>query len=127
MASSGRLLAETRRKSLPRLGKTVHTDPQALHHFLANAEWSVKDLRAKRLELLHQALGETPFILCLDATGDRKPGHTTDSVAHHYIGNLQTLAHGVVPVNAYGLLATTTFPLLFRVFKPKERLTPGES
>lgn len=29
------LLAETRRKSLPRLGKTVHADPQALHHFLA--------------------------------------------------------------------------------------------
>src|SRR5258708_14524672 len=29
------LLAETRRKSLPRLGTTVHADPQALHHFLA--------------------------------------------------------------------------------------------
>ena len=39
------LLAETRRKSLPRLGKTVHADPQALHHFLANAEWSVEALR----------------------------------------------------------------------------------
>ena len=43
------LLAETRRKTrrktLPRLGKTVHTDPQALHHFLANAEWSVEALR----------------------------------------------------------------------------------
>src|SRR5260370_40644201 len=35
------LLAETRHKSLPRLGTTVHADPQALHHFLANADWSV--------------------------------------------------------------------------------------
>ena len=72
------LLAETRHKSLPRLGKTVHADPQALHHFLANADWSVEALRTKRLELLRQALGETPFILCLDETGDRKKGKTTD-------------------------------------------------
>ena len=72
------LLAETRRKTLPRLGKSVHMDPQALHHFLANASWSVEALRSKRLELLRQALGETPFILCLDETGDRKKGHTTD-------------------------------------------------
>src|SRR5262249_45910583 len=29
-------------------------------------------------------------------------------------------------VNAYGLLGTTTFPLLFRVFKPQTRLKPGD-
>jgi len=120
------LLAETRHKSLPRLGKAVHADPQALHHFLAKAEWSVTDLRAKRLELLRQAIGDTPFILCIDETGDRKKGHTTDYVAHQYIGNLHTLANGVVSVNAYGLLATTTFPLLFRVFKPQSRLKAGD-
>jgi SRSO17 transposase len=120
------LLAETRHKSLPRLGKTVHADPQALHHFLAKASWSVDDLRAKRLDLLRQALGETPFILCLDETGDRKKGHTTDYVASQYIGNLHTLANGVVSVNAYGLLGTTTFPLLFRLFKPESRLKPGD-
>src|SRR6266481_283911 len=120
------LLAETRHKSLPRLGKTVQADPQALHHFLANASWSVEALRSKRLELLRQALGNTPFILCLDETGDRKKGHTTDYAAHQYIGNLHTLANGVVSVNAYGLLATTTFPLLFRVFKPQSRLMAGD-
>jgi SRSO17 transposase len=120
------LLAETRHKSLPRLGKTVHADPQALHHFLANADWSVEAVRTKRLELLRQALGDTPFILCLDETGDRKKGHTTDYVAHQYIGNLHTLANGVVSVNAYGVLGTTTFPLLFRVFKPQTRLKAGD-
>jgi SRSO17 transposase len=76
------LLAETRHKSLPRLGKTVHADPQALHHFLAKADWSVEALRTQRLALLRQALGDTPIILCLDETGDRKKGHTTDYVAH---------------------------------------------
>jgi SRSO17 transposase len=69
----------------------------------------------------------TPFILCIAETGDRKQGHTTDYVAHQYIGHLHTLATGVVSVNAYGLLGTTTFPLLFRVFKPQERLKPGDS
>lgn len=120
------LLAETRHKSLPQLGKTVQANPQALHHFLAKADWSVEDFRAKRLQLLHQALGETPFILCLDETGDRKKGHTTDYAAHQYLGNLQTLANGVVAVNAYGLLGTTTFALLFRVFKPEPRLKAGD-
>jgi len=106
------LLAETRRKSLPRLGQTVHTDPQALHHVLANAEWSVEALRTRRLDLLRQAVGQTPFILCIDETGDRKKGHTTDYVATPSIGHLHTLANGVVSVNASGVLGTTTFPLL---------------
>ena len=120
------LLAETRRKSLPQLGKTVHVDPQALHHFLAHADWSVEALRRTRLALLRQALGTTPFVLCLDETGDRKKGQTTDYAASQYIGNLHTLANGVVSVNAYGVLETTTFPLLFRVFKPQTRLKPGD-
>ena len=120
------LLAETRRKTLPRLGKAVHADPQALHHFLANAEWSGEALRQRRLELLRQAVGQTPFIRCLDETGDRKKGHTTDDVATHYIGNRQTLANGIVSVNAYGVLGTTTFPLLFRLFKPQTRRKAGD-
>lgn len=120
------LLAETRHKSLPQLGKTVHMDPQALHHFLAQADWSVEQVRAQRLTLLRQALGETPIILCIDETGDRKKGRTTDYIASQYIGNLHALANGVVSVNAYGLLGTTTFPLLFRVYKPESRLKPGD-
>jgi SRSO17 transposase len=62
------LLAETKRKSLPRLANTAKADAQALHHFLANAEWSVEDLRAKRVELLLAALAERPFIRCIDET-----------------------------------------------------------
>jgi SRSO17 transposase len=120
------LLAETRRKSLPRLGKTVHAEPQALHHFLAHADWSVEALRRQRLELLRQAVGDRPIILCLDETGDRKKGHTTDYVATQSIGSLHTLANGIVSVNASGVLGTTTFPLLFRLFKPESRLKPGD-
>src|SRR5258707_6572110 len=39
------LVAETKRKSLPRLGQTTKADPQALHHFLAKADWSVEAAR----------------------------------------------------------------------------------
>jgi SRSO17 transposase len=120
------LLAETRHKSLPRLGKTVHMDPQALHHFLAKAGWSVESVRTQRLKLLRHTLGDQPFILCIDETGDRKKGHTTDYIASQYIGNLHALANGVVSVNAYGLLGTTPFPLLFRVYKPESRLKPDD-
>jgi len=120
------LLAETRHKSLPQLGKTVHTNPQALHHFLAQADWSVEQVRAQRLKLLRQALGDQSFILCIDETGDRKKGHTTDYIASQYIGNLHALANGVVSVNAYGLLGMTTFPLLFHVYKPESRLKPDD-
>ena len=120
------LLAETKRKSLPRLATTVKADPQALHHFLAKADWSVEAVRAMRLHLTRQALAGRPFMLCIDETGDRKKGKTTDYAASQYIGNVHTLANGVVSVNAYGVLDTVTFPLAFRLFKPRSRLKPGD-
>ncbi len=120
------LLAETKRKSLPRLAKTAQADHQALHHFLANTEWSVDALHAIRLRLTRDALAGRPELLCIDETGDRKKGHTTDYAASQYIGNLHGLANGVVSVNAYGVLDTVTFPLAFRVYKPKSRLKAGD-
>ena len=120
------LVAETKRKSLPRLAQTTKADPQALHHFIANADWSMEALHAVRLELTRQALRERPFILCIDETGDRKKGKTTDYAASQYIGNVHTLANGVVSVNAYGVLDTVTFPLALRIYKPQRRLKPGD-
>ena len=63
------LVAETKRKSLPRLAQATKADPQAFHHFLAKADWPVEVVRAQRLELTRQALRERPFILCTDETG----------------------------------------------------------
>ncbi len=110
------LVAETKRKSLPRLAQATKADPQAFHHFLAQADWSVEAVRAVRLELTRQALRERPFILCIDETGDRKKGKTTDYAASQYIGN----------VHAYGVLDTVTFPLAFRLYKPRRRLKSGD-
>jgi SRSO17 transposase len=41
-------------------------------------------------------IGARSIILCIDETGDRKAGKTTDYVAKQYIGNLGKTANGIV-------------------------------
>jgi len=52
----------------------------------------------------------------------KKQGHTTDYVKRQYIGNLGKTENGIVAVTAYGYVEGITLPLLFEVYKPKERL-----
>lgn len=47
-------------------------------------------------------------------------------MARQYIGNLGKVENGIVSVNAYGVLGNLTFPLIFKVFKPKSRLQDGD-
>lgn len=122
------MLSEIKRKTLPATAFAMDEgDPQALHHFLANAPWKVEEVCERRLTLLRQALAGKAFTLCIDETGDRKKGRTTDYVASQYIGNLGKLANGIVSVNAYGVLDHITFPLIFKVYKPKTRLLPEDT
>jgi SRSO17 transposase len=120
------MLAETKRKSLPRLAKTVQANPQALHHFLANADWSIEELRAVRLRLTREALAGCPIMVCIDETGDPKKGQTTDYVASQYLGSQHHVEPGIVSVNAYGVLDTVTVPLGCALYKPKSCLKPGD-
>lgn len=48
-------------------------------------------------------------------------------MAKQYIGNLGKTERGIVSVNAYGLVNGLTYPLLFKIFKPKGCIKPGES
>jgi SRSO17 transposase len=121
------LISDLPRKSLPAISQRVGADAQALHHFIANADWSLDKLRKKRLELTREALRERPFTLIIDETGDLKKGKTTDYVARQYIGNLGTVDRGIVSVSAYGLLDNVTFPLCFQIFKPESCLKPGDT
>src|SRR5215470_17639217 len=81
------MLSELKRKTLPAIAKAVGADAQALHHLVAYAPWSVHELRKRCLTLFRQALDGRSFVLCIDETGDRKKGKTTDYVAHQSIGN----------------------------------------
>lgn len=122
------MLSEIKRKTLPAIAKAVgESDPQALHHFVAYAPWKVEELQARRLSKLKQALAGRAFTLCIDETGDRKKGKTTDYVASQYIGNIGKIANGMVSVTAYGVLENISFPLLFKVYKPHTRLKPEDT
>lgn len=89
------LLAELPRKTLPAIARVVGEDEQPLHHFLANSPWEVATLREKRLQVVKQVVGDRPLILCIDETGDKKKGQTTDDVARQYIGNLGKIEKGL--------------------------------
>jgi len=122
------MLSELPRKSLPAIARIVgENHAQGLHHFLAEAEWAVDAFRAQRIALTHEAVGDQPIVLCIDETGDKKKGKTTDYVARQYIGNLGKVENGMVSVNAYGVVDNITFPLYFKVFKPRKRLKEADS
>jgi SRSO17 transposase len=117
------IISSLPRKTLPEIAKLNGLkNGQSLHHFLRDAMWDVKQFRAIRLHLIQVQIGVRPISLCLDETGDVKKGDATDYVAKQYIGNLGKTAHGVVSVNAYAVVDGITYPLLFRIYKPKSRL-----
>lgn len=121
------LLADIPRKSLPAIAKAVGLPhSQGLHHLLTTTAWSTQAFHDHRLRLTKQLLADRPIIVCIDETGDRKKGSTTDYTARQYLGNVGKIDHGIVTVHAYGVLHGITFPLSFRTFKPKSRLQDGD-
>lgn len=115
------------RKTLPEIAKlTGLKDGQSLHHFLRDGVWPVEQVRSIRLHLIRQQIGTRPITLCIDETGDVKKGSTTDYAAKQYIGNLGKTANGMVSVNAYAVVDGITYPLLFKIYKPKSRLKAGD-
>ena len=121
------MISELRRKTLPTIARSVGlANAQSLHHFLQLSPWQVEQFRARRLGLIKQLIGERSIILCIDETGDKKAGKTTDYVAKQYIGNLGKTDNGIVSVNAYAVVDNITYPLLFKIFKPRTRLQPGD-
>ncbi len=78
------------------------------------------------MRLIQQQIGSRPISLCIDETGDVKKGATTDYVAKQYIGNLGKTENGMVSVNAYAVVEDITYPLLFKIYKPKSRPKPDD-
>lgn len=111
------------RNSLPAIARAVGLpNDQVLHHCLTASPWSVVAVQQQRLSLILHQLKDQRITLVIDETGDCKKGKTTDYVDRQYIGNLGKIDSGIVSVNAYGISGQFTFPLLFKVFKPKQRL-----
>ena len=98
-----------------------------MHHFLANSPWSVEELRTRRLNLTRKLLKDQEITLVIDETGDRKKGKKTDYVARQYLGSVGKVDNGIVSVNAYGVYENITFPLTFKVFKPRKTLKENDT
>ena len=93
-------------------------DSQPLHHFLRDSPWDVATFRQTRLWLTKLFIGNQEIILCIDETGDKKKGKSTDYTARQYIGNLGKTENGIVSVNAYGVVEGITYPLMFKLLIP---------
>ncbi|MEA5622896.1 IS701 family transposase [Nostoc sp. UHCC 0251] len=121
------IMSPIKRKSLPEIAKAVSINSaQSLHHFLANSDWSVEELKQRRLNKLKTALDGNAITVVIDETGDRKKGKKTDYVARQYLGSVGKVDNGIVSVNAYGLYSNITFPLNVKIFKPKGTLKEGD-
>ena len=117
------IMSPLKRKSLPEIAKVVSINSaQSLHHFIANSNWSVSELKSRRLNKIKQALKGNAITVVIDETGDRKKGKKTDYVARQYLGSVGKIDNGLVSVNAYGVYCNITFPLSVKVFKPKTTL-----
>jgi SRSO17 transposase len=129
------VLSDIKRKSLPAIAKVAGIDNfQSLHHFLRESPWSADEFENRRLQQILETVGSREMILIIDETGDAiidetgdaKEGHTTDYVKRQYLGNLRKVDNGIVVVTAYGVIEERTFPLMFKVYKPRERLKAGD-
>lgn len=121
------LISEVKRKTLPAIAQVVGLESsQPLDYFIGQSQWSVEELRKRRLALILKIIGGEEIIVVIDETGDRKKGNKTDYVKRQYIGNLGKVENGIVAVRAYGIFREMTFPLLFEVYKPRERLKEGD-
>ncbi len=122
------IISPIKRKSLPEIAKVVGiSSPQSLHHFLANSPWLASQLKERRLALTLEALKEQKITVIIDETGDRKKGKKTDYVARQYLGSIGKIDNGIVSVNAYGVYENVTFPLVFKIFKPKGTLKESDT
>ncbi len=88
-------------------------------------KWDAPEASAyirQRLELILKLVKERKIVLIIDETGDPKKGKATDYVARQYLGRLGKIDNGIVAVVSYGLVDGLTFPLMFEIYQPKERL-----
>lgn len=121
------IMSPIKRKSLPEIAKIVSINSaQSLHHFIANSDWSVAQLKQRRFNKLKKALDGNKITVVIDETGDRKKGKKTDYVARQYLGSVGKVDNGIVSVNAYGVYSNITLPLMVKVFKPKATLKEGD-
>jgi SRSO17 transposase len=95
--------------------------------FLPNHAREAQALRRQRLELIFKIIKHKKIFLIIYETGDPKKEKATDYVARQYLGRLGKIDNGIVAVVSYGLVDGLTFPLMFEIYQPQERLKLNDS
>jgi SRSO17 transposase len=122
------IISDIKRKTLPAIAEIMGLEnAQGLHHFLTQSPWEASAYIRQRLELILKLVKARKIIIIIDETGDPKKGKVTDYVARQYLGRLGKIDNGIVAVVSYGLVDGLTFPLMFEIYKPKERLKLKDS
>jgi SRSO17 transposase len=121
------LISDIKRKTLSAIARVLGLrNQQGLHHFLSHSRWQGEALRERRLSLILRLLKGCLITIIVDESGDSKNGQSTDYVKRQYFSNLGKIDNGIVVLTVYGLIEGITFPLLFEVYKPRERLKAGD-
>ena len=84
---------------------------QSLHHFIANSDWSVNELKIRRLNKIKRVLNGNAITLVIDETGDRKKGKKTNYVARQYLGSVGKVDNGIVSVKERWSLVSDNFSI----------------
>lgn len=129
---SGLLLPGERKSVEPMAAKLdplhVRARHQSMHHFVATAPWSERDLlRVARDYALAQLERHAPVSAwVIDDTGMPKKGSLSVGVAHQYCGALGKAANCQVAVTISLVNAELSVPCEFRLYLPEEWVQNSE-
>ncbi len=69
------LISEKKRKTFPVIAEVAGLEnSQGIDYFIGKSEWSVEEVRKRRLKLILNEVKEEEIIVIIDETGDRKKG-----------------------------------------------------
>ena len=75
------LISEKKRKTFPVIAEVAGLEnSQGIDYFLGKSEWSVEEIRKRRLELILNEVKEEGIMVIIDEIEDRKKGNKTDYV-----------------------------------------------
>lgn len=121
------MLADIGHKSLKAIANAIEfTSYGGLRDFFNDSSWEVQALRQRRLDLTLNKLNQQSFVLVIQEVGIPKKGKSTDYVMWQDMPNLGRRENGLIVLITYGVCQERVFPLMFEVFKPRDRLRPGD-
>lgn len=129
------LLSEAERKSMEPIsaratGTPHHADAahQKVHHFVANSDWSDRDVRTAAATYALGAMQQVEPVVAwiIDDTGFLKQGHHSVGVQRQYTGSAGKTANCQIGVSLTVATRTMQLPIDFELFLPQSWIDDAE-